>query len=113
MPKQMKVPKMNRLHIGQPVVCVNDHWPDGSDYQEEDLPRVGEVYTVRAIVPTEHLGFDEDGVLLEEIVNRPRIYDTPVGELRGELVFRASRFRLLHRADVNTAQERTRVLEPA
>ena len=48
---------------------------------------------MREIVPLKHLGADDDGLLVAEIVNPIREYITPVGPMTGELSFRVSRFR--------------------
>jgi hypothetical protein len=72
------------FHVGQMVVCVNDDF-SRIILRGEELPVKGRVYTVRAI--SMHVG--GLGILLHEIVNKPRHYYTSIGECW----FRASRFR--------------------
>jgi hypothetical protein len=82
------------LCVGQKVVCVRDsRWPPCESYVPT-LPKKGFIYTIRAIVPCKALGFNEDGMLLEEIVNPVRLLYSPrLGFAEGELKFRISRFR--------------------
>jgi hypothetical protein len=48
---------------------VNDtRWPRGLPYKST-LPKQGSIYTVRAIAERKSPGYDEDGLLLAEIVN--------------------------------------------
>jgi hypothetical protein len=72
-----------QLSVGQRVVCVNDRIA-GADgcYRSQTLPKAGRLYTVRAVVPYTAHGYDEDGVDLVEIVNRPRRWRTPTGGWR-------------------------------
>ena len=61
------------LHIGQKVVGVRDNrWPPCTSYVPT-LPKKGVVYTIRAIAPCKALGYNEDGLHLEEIVNPIRL----------------------------------------
>jgi hypothetical protein len=80
-------------------------------YRHETLPAHGRIYTIRGIVPCIARGFDEDGLHLVEIVNRPRRW--PEGR-RTELAFRISRFRPLRSTNIDVflqMLEPTRVLE--
>ena len=79
--------------VGQKVKCVNDrNWPTPRQFGAYTplLPVRGRVYTVREVVPMMREGWDEDGLLLEEIVNP--IQTRPNGNTF-ELTFRMSRFR--------------------
>jgi len=79
------------FYVGQKVICV-DGRPSGNGYGNEQLPKQGGVYTVRAIVGR--------NLRLLEIVNQPRMY------ARGfeEASFHPSRFRpILDRSiDIST-----------
>jgi hypothetical protein len=84
------------MRIGQKVVCADARRRnDGRRYacDGELLPQEGCVYTIRAIVPCKGLGYEQDGLLLEEVVNPVRRYVSPSGPVTSELMFRASRFR--------------------
>jgi hypothetical protein len=82
-----------QLVVGQKVICVSDMPISPSLRTDEAIPRKGSVYTVREIVPLNTLGADDDGLLVAEIVNPPRLYVTPVGPIRSELAFQVARFR--------------------
>jgi hypothetical protein len=82
-----------RFHIGQKVVCINDRPAGGNSGKgPEILVKSGTVYTVREVISGEAYGYEEDGLLLREIVNTPKNYNAPVGPVRRELFFRTSRF---------------------
>ena len=74
------------------------------------LPAEGAVYTIRGTVDCRALGYDEDGLLLEEIVNPVRLRKAPSGPCRGEVCFRISRFRPLRTTSIGVF---TAMLEPA
>ncbi len=103
------------LHVGQKVVCVNDRQTSGYSHMPY-LPKLGSVYTIRAIVPCKVYGYDEDGVWLVELVNTPRQYESPTGPVVHELAFRISRFRPLRTTNIDTflkMLEPVKVREPA
>jgi hypothetical protein len=86
------------FRVGQRIVCIDNRPMDDGDgstsgYGDEVFPILGATYTVRAIVPGTPLGYDGDGVLLAEIVNRVRLYEAPTGIVTCEPFFRAWRFR--------------------
>jgi hypothetical protein len=98
------------FHVGQRVVCVNTrNWSDRSRDRPK-YPKRGAVYTVRAIVVCTDRGYDEDGLYLEEIVNKPRLYEDPQGQLmKCEVAFRMSRFRPVRTTSIDVF---TQMLEP-
>lgn len=89
-----------QLTVGQKVICVDDLPRPPSLRTDEAIPTKGCVYHVREIVPLKHLGADDDGLLVGEIVNPRRLYVTPAGEFTCELSFRVSRFRPAPSIDV-------------
>jgi hypothetical protein len=98
--------------LGQQVVYVDDTGRKGEGlYLHETLPKVGCVYTVRAYVPCRKLyALNEDGLLLEEIVNIERNYKCPLGPVRCELSFRVSRFRPVRTTNIDVFRK---MLAPA
>jgi hypothetical protein len=100
--------------VGQRVVCTDNRPRDEDDgstfgYGDEMLPAVGTTYTIRAIVPGRPLGYEDDGVLLEEIVNPVRAYEAPIGPVTCEPFFRAWRFRPARTTNID---QFLRMLEP-
>lgn len=84
------------FHVDQRVVCIanNDKWHGRSEDLKIDhvhLPRFNAVYTIRELVE------GGAGVLLKEIVNRPKFFrDEENGELYGmEISFGIENFRPL------------------
>ncbi len=75
---------MAMFHVGQKVVCVNDDFPEWTDFHKSMFPHrpcKGEVYTVRAIVP--HIYEGGMHLLLEEIRNVELFaYEPPFGRYR-------------------------------
>lgn len=90
------------MKTGQKVIYVDDNRRNGKRfYSDETLPELGSTYTIRAIIPRESRGYeDEDTILLDEIINRERDYRGPLGPVRCELSFRMSRFRPASNIDV-------------
>jgi hypothetical protein len=103
------------LSVGQHIVCLNDHFT--GRHLTQALPTRGQIYTVRAIVPCKAQGYEQDGLHLVQVVNRPRRWRTPRGGYRTtELAFRVSRFRPVRSTDISVFRamlEPTRVLESA
>jgi hypothetical protein len=103
------------FYVGQKVVYVNDRQL-GPYARMPKLPKLGSVYTIRAIVPCKARGYDEDGLWLVEIVNAPRLYESPTGPVVRELAFRVSRFRPLRTTNIDAfvkMLEPVKVREPA
>ena len=100
------------FHVGQRVICVDDRPRVGvrAGRGDEAMPKAGITYTIRTILHREPLGLDQDGVLLEEIVNPVRWYTAPAGPIRAELHFRVDRFRPVRTTNIDVF---TRMLEPA
>jgi len=96
-------------HIGQKVVCLDNRLRGGGVYARETLPKVGSVYTIRAIVPCKVYGYDEDGLLLVEVVNSERQYLSPRGPITHELAFRITRFRPVRTTSIDAFRK---MLEP-
>ena len=102
------------LSVGQRVVCTDNRPRDEGDgstfgYGDEVRPALGATYTIRAIVPGRPLGYEGDGVLLEEIVNPVRAYEAPTGPVTCEPFFRAWRFRPVRTTSIDVF---LRMLEP-
>jgi hypothetical protein len=96
------------FYVSCKVVCTNARkWPRYP--KPVTLPTEGAVYTIRAIVDCHALGYDEDGLLLEEIVNPVCLRDSPSGPFRGEVCFRISRFRPVRTTSIEVFQK---MLEP-
>jgi hypothetical protein len=74
------------FHIGQRVVCI-DAGPQRFGYSHEVVPKEGQAYTIRAILP----GEEGACLLLDEIRNKPAQYLQGLAELK----FAARRFRPL------------------
>jgi hypothetical protein len=77
------------FRVGQKVVCIAES--RGGGYPDDKRPVVGSVYTIRGIEIDRRGCIDPIGVLLEEIVNEPRMYrgyDEP-----SEVSFASTRFR--------------------
>jgi len=101
---------MMNLYAGQKVLCLDNRCRGSGSWEHEVLPKNGAVYTIRAIVPCRvEYGLDEDGLLLAEIVNQPRLYSTPRGPVTRELAFRVSRFRPVRTTNIEVFQK---MLEP-
>lgn len=84
------------FHVGQKVVCI---WKFMSpNTYGETYPLKGHTYTVRGIEPA--IGVDGCALLLEEIVNEPRLYWTPSGLRFCECNFWEARFRPVHTTDI-------------
>lgn len=96
--------------VGQKVTCVNDRrWPRGYQFKP-NFPKRGGVYTIRKIIYCRADRHDEDGLLLEEIINPRKLLMTPRGTRRRvELAFRMSRFRTLRATNIDIF---TAMLEP-
>lgn len=102
------------LSVGQRVICTDNRPRDEGDgsssgYGDEALPELGATYTIRAIVPGRPLGYEHDGVLLEEIVNPVRVYEAPMGFVTCEPFFHAWRFRPVRTTNIDVF---TAMLEP-
>jgi hypothetical protein len=89
------------FHVGQRVVCV-DLSPRGKYLHH--------AVWVRDAFDARPYGFDQDGLLLEEIINPVLDYLAPAGPVRIEQFFLAIRFRPLRTTSVEVF---TRMLEPA
>ncbi len=79
------------MKTGEFVVCINDTFTNPrTNIDFKNLPKKGEIYTIRSIYPTGGLGEDTTGVLLVEITNPP-IYNAA---LKGKIEpgFAAKRF---------------------
>jgi hypothetical protein len=97
------------FHVGQKVVCVNDQaWPRAYGYTPK-LPKCGVIYTIRAIIDCRAWGYDEDGLLLAEIVNPKRIHVTRFRPRLSEVKFRMSRFRPVRTTNIDVF---LKMLEP-
>ena len=101
------------FYVGQKVIYVNDRRSSDARHcvwDRETFPKVGSIYTIRAIVECRvAYGYDEDGLLLMEIVNRPDHYVSPRGRITHELAFRVSRFRPIQTTSIDVF---TDMLEP-
>jgi len=87
------------FQVGQQVVCIDDAFPDIVTLVYEQLPKEGDIYTVRAVFvgrgkivnKTAGSSDGEIGILLQELKNPP-----DPGHLGGnELGFNSERFRSL------------------
>ena len=93
---------------GSKVVCIDDKWPEGVLKFYTDLPKLGNIYTIRTL----EVGVGWDGVegevavTLQEIINP--VSKTPPHRERG---FKQERFAELE-PDVSESEE-ARVGEPA
>lgn len=77
------------FHVGQKVVCVDDHFKRPFSY--ENRPKAKRIYTVRAIYQECFCPNDwAPALLLEEITNKPRMWLTLGFHEAG---FAAGRFR--------------------
>jgi hypothetical protein len=78
--------------IGQKVVCVNGAFPAAVLNYMKNLPREGNVFTVRDVIPAqEWTGAETCAILLREVRNPP----PPHRKQWGECGFDPSRFRPL------------------
>ena len=79
------------FHIGQKVVCVNDHYTPGSwDRGRPNLARAGVVYTVRTVCMWPYANAPMLAITLHEVINPVLLWDT--GHTL-EYAFAAHRFR--------------------
>ncbi|MGB0581699.1 MAG: hypothetical protein ACPGVU_18540 [Limisphaerales bacterium] len=87
------------FQVGQQVVCIDDAFPEIVKLVYEQLPKEGDIYTVRAVYvgrgkivnKTAGSSDGEIGILLQELKNPP-----DPGHLGGnELGFNSERFRSL------------------
>ena len=77
----------------------------------EALPKLGIIYTIRAIIPCRELyGYGDDALHVVEIVNPPR--PLPSGS-RHELGFRISRFRPVRDTNIEIFKAMLAPLTPA
>jgi len=95
---------MNNFTVGQKVVCIREGVSKRRQYREERHPKVGEVYTIRAIVPGDCGDGPEPALYLVEIVNRPLLYRTTGGKEIVEMSFLASRFRPVKTASIESLE---------
>jgi hypothetical protein len=73
--------------INTKVICIDDTFPAGINDIYNALPRKGDIYTVRDIVPAQDFKMQGTcAVLLHELVNRPNRHGIEPG-------FQCSRFR--------------------
>jgi hypothetical protein len=80
-------------HIGQKIVCIDDHYPN-PPYYGEKTPKKDSIYTIRGICDSDVE--EAPAFHLFEIVNKPNIYNRNDGsEVFGELYFWSFRFRPL------------------
>lgn len=89
---------MSEWHIGQLVVCINDI-EMGNRFIDEIKPVKGQIYTIRDI----EIYVSKTGLLLEEIINKPRNYlhpDTLEVEYK-EAVYLSCRFRPLRKTSID------------
>jgi hypothetical protein len=102
------------FHVGQRVVCV-DLSPRRKYLHHAvwvapfAMPKRGGVYTVRDVFDARRYGFDQDGLLLEEIINPVLDYVAPAGHVRIEQFFLAFRFRPLRTTSIEAFHK---MLEP-
>lgn len=54
----------NNFKVGGLVICINDSFPSNLNFFK---PTKGQIYTIRKIITFEN---GEDGIVLEEIVNK-------------------------------------------
>lgn len=92
------------MNVGDQVVCINDTWDPWVFDTYDQLPKKGEIYTIRAVRPGRP---NLDGgaavltLLLEELQN-----DIDYSHIGGdELGFRANRFAPLHSQRARIARE--------
>ena len=102
------------FHVGQKVVCVNISPRPGvrglhPQHGDEVTPWKGHVYTVRAVFDARPHGYDQDALLLEEIVNPVRRYIAPAGVVEVEQFFLVFRFRPVRTTSIEVF---TRMLVP-
>jgi len=96
-------PILGEMKEGGKVVCINDEWPAGILRYYTDLPKKGQIYTIRTI----EVGIGWDGtegevaVTLQEIVNP--VSKTPPHRERG---FKQERF-----ADIEPPEKETEEVE--
>lgn len=87
------------FQVGQQVVCIDDEFPEVVRLVYEQLPKEGEIYTVRAVYvgrgkivnKTAGASDGEIGILLQELKNPP----DPGHKGGNELGFNSERFRAL------------------
>ena len=99
------------FQTNQKVVCINDSWPAWALSLYSQLPKKGEVYTVRDVLIARTMpdtpkrledgrvdmrgGEPEVAITLQELRNSPDPFHTD----KGELAFNANRFRAIENID--------------
>ena len=78
-------------------------------YGSTVIPSLGGVYTVRDVFDGRAYGYDEDALLLVEIVNPVRRYVAPAGPVACEQFWLANRFRPVRTTSIDIF---TQMLEP-
>jgi len=92
---------------GKTVVCVDDRFPPAVTSYMKALPRKGDTYTVRDIIPAQGWKGDETcAVLLVELVNPP----APHKPEWGECGFSPHRFREVEETTEKAYHETTATL---
>ena len=74
---------------------------DRNGYGDEVTPVKGMVYTVRCYADYQYPETGEALIFLEEIINRPRLYQTFSGPQTVEPAFQAARFRPVKTTDIS------------
>ncbi len=88
------------FEINQKVVCIDDAFGSVHRRHIKEFPIIGNIYTIRDIIPAQEAnGSETAAVLLHEIVNPP----SPIRPEWGECGFMASRFREIE--DMDQAEE--------
>lgn len=80
---------MNNFHVGQKVVCIDDHFENGHFFGCDILPKKGVVYTIREIECFNSAKGETTVLRLNEIINAVMPY--AVGDV--ECGFIVRRFR--------------------
>jgi hypothetical protein len=93
--------RKNMWYVGQKVRCVNDRFPNSVFEWGSNLPKKGEIYTIRSIKPTRCAmsGVIGPGFLLEELSN-------PFDRLQ----FDPSRFVPIYRSEISLKQALRRTM---
>jgi hypothetical protein len=97
------------FHIGQKVVCI-DIRPNkrgmSPRYTDTVIPVLGNIYTIRESFDASPYGYEENGLLLVEIVNPARWYVTPTGRrVECEQFWLAHRFRPMRTTNIDVFLE--------
>ena len=98
--------------VGQKVVCVNvTPRRDGlrPRYRSTAIPVLGAVYTIRELFDANPYGYDEVGLLVEEVVNPVRRYIAKTGPVKCEQFWLSYRFRPVRTTNIDVFLE---MLEP-